>query len=99
MREKAVEQHLVQRVKAAGGQCYKWASPGIRGVPDRLVVLPFGRVIAVEVKAPGKRPTALQERALAQLQGLGVAATWVDSKEAVDSLLGAIEQAMQGEPA
>jgi hypothetical protein len=40
MREKAVERKLVEAVKARGGICPKWVSPGFDGVPDRLVFLP-----------------------------------------------------------
>ena len=95
LRERSVEAHLVRSIKAAGGECYKWASPGARGVPDRLVVLPHGRVIAVECKAPGKRPTKLQQHALAKLRALGVDATWVDSIESVDALVDTLVDALE----
>ena len=62
MIEKFIEAALVRRVKALGGLCEKFVSPGRRSVPDRLVTLPGGRVVFVEVKAPGKKPTELQER-------------------------------------
>lgn len=48
-RERDVESYLVKAIKAKGGLCYKWVSPGIRGVPDRLVILK-GKVAFVEVK-------------------------------------------------
>ena len=45
------------------------ASPfGVGGISDRLAVLPNGKFLAVEVKAPGKVPTALQERFLANVR-------------------------------
>lgn len=62
MLEKFIEAALVRRVKALGGLCEKFVSPGRRSVPDRLVTLPGGRIVFVEVKAPGKKPTELQER-------------------------------------
>ena len=40
MREKQVEQKLVQAVKARGGICPKFVSPGFDGMPDRIVLLP-----------------------------------------------------------
>ncbi len=52
MREKAIEQRLVREVKARGGICPKWVSPGFDGVPDRLVFLPGRHFGLVEVKAP-----------------------------------------------
>ena len=62
MREKEVEQKLVKAVKLAGGFCIKFTSPGFDGVPDRLVLLPKGRMAFIELKAPGKKPRALQKR-------------------------------------
>ena len=61
MREKTVEQKLVKAVRAAGGICPKWTAPGFDGLPDRIVLLPGGRMGFVEVKAPGKKARPLQE--------------------------------------
>lgn len=55
MRESDIERRLVQGVKKLGGRAYKFVSPGNVGVPDRLVVLPGGVVLFVEVKAPDGR--------------------------------------------
>lgn len=60
MREKRIEQKLVATVKKMGGICPKFVSPGLDGMPDRLVLLPGGRLAFVEVKAPGKKPRPLQ---------------------------------------
>ena len=60
MREKEVEQKLVKAVKARGGICPKWVSPGFDGMPDRIVFLPGRHIGFVEVKAPGEKPRALQ---------------------------------------
>ena len=60
MREKSIEKQLVRAVKAAGGICPKLVSPGINGMPDRMVLLPGSRIGFVEVKAPGKAPRPLQ---------------------------------------
>lgn len=54
MREKAVEQKLTLMVKKRGGICPKFISPGMDGVPDRLVLLPGGRIAFIELKAEGK---------------------------------------------
>jgi len=60
MREKTIEQHLVKAVKNSGGIAPKLVSPGFDGMPDRLVLLPGGKIGFVEVKAPGKEPRPLQ---------------------------------------
>ena len=62
MREKQTEQRLVKAVKAAGGICPKLVSPGTDGMPDRMVLLPGGRIGFVEVKTPGQKPRPLQVR-------------------------------------
>ena len=53
MREKTVEQKLVAAVRHMGGIAPKFVSPGLDGMPDRLILLPGGRVGFVECKAPG----------------------------------------------
>ena len=55
MRESAIERYLVEQVAKVGGRAYKWVSPGNRGVPDRIVILPDGFIVFVELKAPGGR--------------------------------------------
>ena len=88
MRERDLEKHLVEKVRSLGGRAYKWSSPAHRGVPDRLVILPGGRVLAVEVKRSSGKATRLQQRELAALNGLGVKALVVDSIKAVEELFG-----------
>jgi len=71
MKEKQIEAKLVQAVKAKGGLCLKFTSPSMAGVPDRLVLLPEGRIGFVEVKVKGKNPRPLQARRMKQLSDLG----------------------------
>lgn len=84
MLEKKIEAYLVQRIKALGGIAYKFTSPQRRSVPDRLVLLPSGRVCFVELKATGCKPTELQEREHTRLRTLGFVVLVIDSKELVD---------------
>ena len=84
--EKTIEKYLVKRVKEAGGMAAKWVSPGMSGVPDRIIFLPGGRIIFVEVKAPGKKLRPLQLYVKDQLEALGVDFRVVDSKESVNAL-------------
>ena len=51
--EKRVEEALSRAVKRLGGMEVKFVSPGLDGVPDRIVLLPGGKVAFVEMKATG----------------------------------------------
>ena len=91
MLEKDVEQSLVKAVKRIGGLCIKFTSPGMDGVPDRLVLLPEGRMAFVELKAPGKKPRALQIRRMKQLSALGYKCFVVDNIDAIGGVIDAIQ--------
>lgn len=43
--EKEIEAHLIRSVKNKKGLCMKWVSPGNAGVPDRLIIVPWGKFI------------------------------------------------------
>lgn len=89
MRENQIEAYLRNRVKELGGKAYKFVSPGNNGVPDRLVCLPGGRVVFVELKALGKRPTAIQRAQHRKLREMGfVVFGKVDCILSVDIALG-----------
>ena len=83
MLEKLIERALVRRVKDLGGLCEKFVSPGRRSVPDRIVTLPGGRIIFVECKAPGKKPTPLQERDHEKRRSLGCEVRVIDNMDDV----------------
>ena len=71
VREKTVEQKLVAAARHRNGIALKFVSPAFDGMPDRLVLLPGGRIAFVEVKAPGKKPRPLQESRHRFLRRLG----------------------------
>ena len=91
--EAEVEAALVARVRAAGGVCWKFTSPGTQGVPDRIVVLPGGRVGFVELKRTGALPRPIQVRRLEQLAALDVAAFVIDHTNQIEGVLDAIRSA------
>ena len=62
MREKEVEAALVKAAKKRNGVALKFVSPGLSGVPDRLVLLPDGKIGFIELKAPGIKMRLLQEK-------------------------------------
>lgn len=82
MKESRIESRLVKEVKKLG-LCWKFISPGVSGVPDRMVLLPGGRIIFVELKAPGEKARALQEYRHKQLRKLGFRVEIIDSIEGV----------------
>ena len=92
MREKEVEQKLVRAVKAAGGICPKWVSPGTNGMPDRIMLLPGGRIAFVEVKAPGEEPRKLQLHRHEQLRLLGFQVYVLDHPGQIGGILDGIEK-------
>lgn len=92
MLEKELEKKLVDKVKRKGGRAYKFISPGNSGVPDRLVVLPGGRVGFAEMKkSPQEKPTPLQKAQIRFLKKLGCFAEVVDSEKAIDDFIKKLE--------
>lgn len=87
MREKIIEQKLVTAVKKHGGICPKFVSPGFDGMPDRLVLLPFGRFAFVEVKAPGEKPRPLQLSRHGMLQKLGYSVYVLDDVNQIEKIV------------
>ena len=87
MREKTVEQKLVKAVKSRGGICPKLVCPGFDGMPDRLVLLPDGKVGFVEVKAPGEKARPLQVSRHNLLRGLGLQVFTLDDITAIPRML------------
>lgn len=71
----------MRAVKAEGGICPKLVSPGFDGMPDRLALLPGGRMGFVEVKAPGRKPRPIQELRHRQLMRLGFKVYVLDSTD------------------
>ena len=94
MREKQIEQRLVKAVKAQNGMCPKLVSPGTDGMPDRMVLLPDGKLSFVEVKAPhiGRNTEVITVPSVIKLKS-GQCETVFD----LDGLLYLVEQHMGDE--
>lgn len=91
MREKAIEAKLVRAVRQLGGLAPKFISPGLDGVPDRLVLLPGGRIAFIELKAPDKKMRPLQVRRKGQLEALGFSVYCIDRPEQIGGILNEIQ--------
>lgn len=87
MLEKQVEAKLVSEVKKRGGLALKFVSPGFDGVPDRIVLMPGGKAIFVECKAPGKKLRVLQIYRSLQIGRLGFYCCYLDHPDKVVPLL------------
>lgn len=85
--EKEIERAMRDMVERHGGLCLKWVCPGWSGVPDRIILLPGGRVIFAEIKRPkGGRLSALQVWWRERLRGLGFWSVVVADMAAVRTL-------------
>ena len=87
-RERDIEKYLTARVERLGGVAFKFVSPGNDGVPDRLVILPGGRILLVELKASHGRLRPIQVWQQERIRRRGVEVHTVWSREQVDELLG-----------
>ena len=83
LKESGIEKRLIKEVKKIGGKALKFTSPGIAGVPDRIVLLPHGKIIFVELKAPGEKLKPLQEFRAKELRILGFDVRCIDSVEGI----------------
>lgn len=91
MTEKELEVRLANEVRRKGGRAYKFISPGINGVPDRLVLLPGGTAGFVEVKAPGKQMRPNQIKRKGELEELGFLVYCLDDPRKIGEVLHGIE--------
>ena len=94
--EREIELKLRKAATDRGGLCLKFTPQSWAGAPDRLVLLPGGRMGFVEVKAPGQCPRPLQVRRHSQLAELGYVVLVLDDPDRVDSILDEIEQFYAG---
>lgn len=83
MLESALEQSARKHIRSLGGQCYKWVCPGENGVPDRICILPGGKIIFIELKRPGRKDgmSARQKKIFRVLKALGCKAWRIDNLE------------------
>ena len=91
MLESMVEKKLVTEVKKRGGLAVKFVSPGLDGVPDRLVLFPGGRLAFVELKAPGKKMRPLQIKRAKMLGALGFKVYCIDDAKMIGGVLDEIQ--------
>ena len=87
MKEKEIEKKLTLEAKKRGGLALKFISPGFDGMPDRIVLMPEGKIAFVEVKAPGKHPRPLQMARHKLLRSLGFKVFVLDDEKDIDEIV------------
>ena len=79
--EKYLEKKLNSEIKRMGGMSIKLSSPFLVGLPDRLCLLPQGRLFFSEIKTPGKKPRRIQWFMIKKIRKLGFHVVVIDSME------------------
>lgn len=79
--EKDVERTLCRYIKENGGMCIKLLCHQLIGLPDRLCLMPGGRVFFVETKTTGKKPSKIQNNVIGRIKNLGLDVYVIDSIE------------------
>jgi hypothetical protein len=88
MLENVVEQYLIDTVAVLGGMTYKFAVPGVRGYPDRIVKLPGVDAFLVELKKPkGGVVARLQKVRHEELRAIGWRVYLAKDRGEVDAIL------------
>ena len=87
MKESAIEARLVREVRKRGGLCYKFTSPGNPGVPDRIVLLPGGVTVYVELKTEIGRLAKVQKWQRGELEKRGADVRVLYGMDAVKAFL------------
>jgi hypothetical protein len=87
MRESEIEKALICSAKKRGGLALKFVSPGMIGVPDRLIMMEGGKLAFIELKAPGKQMRPLQIKRKRQLESLGFLVYCIDDKAKIGEVL------------
>ena len=85
--EKDVEIHLKDIIEMLGGLCLKWVCPGLRGVPDRICLLPESIIFFVELKSEGKDLEPHQQRRARDLERLGHRCYMANTKAACNEIV------------
>lgn len=87
MRESTIEARLVKAIRGMGGLCYKFVSPNNPGVPDRLIILPGGRVVFAELKTEVGRLATIQRWQIGEMRLRGADVRVLKGREQVDEFM------------
>lgn len=88
--EKVIERKLVEAVKANGGMCIKLLCDNLLGLPDRMVLMPHGKIAFVELKTTGQKPRRIQVFMHEKLRALGFRVNVIDTTEGINNFIKSI---------
>lgn len=94
MKESTIEARLVREIRKRGGLCYKFTSPGSPGVPDRIVILPGGVTVYIELKTEIGRLANIQKWQIEELRKRGAT---VRVLKGMNQVLAFLEEVDKGE--
>ena len=85
--EKLIEKKLREQIKKMGGLALKLESLHFTGLPDRMILMPKGKIYFVETKSTGDKPRKRQLLVHGQLRGLGFSVDVIDDIEGLTKFL------------
>ena len=86
-REASLESRLSAKIKNMGGWSLKLLPTFITGLPDRMCLLPGGRIFFAEIKTTGEKPRRSQLSVHRKLEELGFKVYVIDSSKQMDLIL------------
>lgn len=90
--EKEVEKYLIRQVEKIGGKCLKIPATYEEGIPDRLVIIPYGRIVFVEMKRPkGGKLSDVQRYQHKKLRALGCEVYVLKNNKEVDEFINEVQ--------
>lgn len=89
--ESKIEKKLKKEIELIGGKALKFISPGMSGVPDRIILI-SAKTIFVELKAPGEKLRPIQEYRAKELRALGFRVECIDSMDKVEVFINNIKK-------
>lgn len=90
MLESVLETKVIKYAKSKKCICYKFVSPGRRGVPDRIIIAPSGKVGFIELKQKGCKPSVMQQLEISRINSTGVPVIWTSNERAAVAFIDAL---------
>jgi Holliday junction resolvase len=89
--EKYLEKKLREEIRLRGGIALKYTSPYITGIPDRIVLMPNGKIYFIELKSKNKKPTEIQKHMIEKISNLSFYVRIIDDMDSLESFFNFID--------